>query len=139
MDEVQAQPYARRTRVLLVDDQPTVREGLKMRLALEPNLVIVGEAGGGVEAVRLAKDLLPDVVLMDVRMPGEDGVSITKTLRETTPHSTVVILSLYDDSHTRSRAREAGAAAFVAKHRAEDTLLPTLLRVARETDGGSTP
>lgn len=126
-------------RILLVDDQPAVRQGLKMRLTLEPNLVVVGEAGGGAEAGRLARELSPDVVLMDVRMPGEDGISITRRLREIAPGSAILILSLYDDFHTRRRAREAGAAGFVAKQGAEGVLLPTLRRLARERGELSQP
>ena len=125
-------------RVLIVDDQPAVRQGLKMRLTLEPNVVIVNEADNGVDAIRLAQELRPDVVLMDVKLPGEDGISIAKTLRDTIPHSAVVILSLYDDLYTRRQAREAGAVAFVAKQRAEDVLMPTLLRVAHEMQRGDT-
>lgn len=126
-------------RLLLVDNQPAVRQGLKMRLTLESNLEVIGEAGDGVEAIRLALELRPDVTLMDVRMPGEDGISITRMLREALPHSAVVILSLYDDFQARKQAREAGAAAFVTKQRAEEVLLPTILRVAHRIDKGGAP
>jgi DNA-binding NarL/FixJ family response regulator len=117
-------------RLLLVDDKPTVRRGLRIWLALEPNLEVVGEASDGSEAISLTHALRPDVVLMDVEMPGMDGISATAALRSVAPQSAVVILTLYDDTATRARAREAGAAAFVAKHLMEETLLAEIRQVA---------
>jgi DNA-binding NarL/FixJ family response regulator len=122
---------SRRTvRLLVVDDRPAVRTGLRIWLALEPNLEVVGEADGGAEAISLTQALRPDVVLMDVEMPGMDGISATAALRSLAPQSAVVILSLHDDATTRTRAQEAGAAAFVAKHQMEETLLAEIRRVA---------
>ena len=117
-------------RILLVDDQPAVRQGLQIRLVLEPDVEVVGEAGDGAGAISLAQSLRPDVILMDVRMPGMDGISAVRTLRAVAPESAVVILSLYDDAKTRARAQEAGAAAFVAKHKVEETLLAAIRRAA---------
>jgi DNA-binding NarL/FixJ family response regulator len=117
-------------RVLLVDDQPAVRQGLRIRLVLEPDVEVVGEAGDGAGAISLAQSLRPDVILMDVRMPGMDGISTVRTLRAVAPESAAVILSLYDDARTRARAEEAGAAAFVAKHEVEETLLAAIRRAA---------
>ena len=119
-------------RLLLVDDQPAVRRGLRMRFALEPDLEVVGEAGGVAEAISLARALHPDVVLTDVEMPGVSGIAAIATLRRVAPHSTVVIFTLYDDAAMRARAREAGAAAFVAKHQTEETLLAAIRRAAAE-------
>ena len=120
----------RTVRLLLVDDEPAVRRGLRIWLTLEPNLEVVGEAGGGTEAISLTQALRPDVILMDVEMPGMDGISATAALRSVAPQSAVVILTLYDDAATRARAQEAGAAAFVAKHRMEETLLAEIRRAA---------
>ena len=120
----------RTIRLLLVDDRPTIRMGLRIWLALEPNMEVVGEASDGAEAISLARALRPDVVLMDVEMPGMDGISATAALRSVVPHSVVVILTLYDDAATRTRAQEAGAAAFVANHRIEERLLTEIRRVA---------
>ena len=117
-------------RLLLVDDQPAVRRGLRMRFALEPDLEVVGEVGGVAEAISLARALHPDVVLMDVEMPGVSGIAAIATLRRVAPHSTVVIFTLYDDAAMRTRAREAGAAAFVAKHQTEEALLVAIRRAA---------
>ena len=119
----------RRVRLLLVDNQPAIRTGLRMWLSLEPCLEVVGEASDGTEAISLTQALCPDVVLMDVEMPHMDGISATAALRSLAPQSVVVILTLHDDTATRTRAREAGAAAFVAKHRMEETLLAEIRRV----------
>ena len=117
-------------RLLLVDDRSAVRTGLKIWLSLEPDLEVVGEPSDGAEAISLARALHPDVVLMDVEMPGMDGISATAALRSAAPQSAVVILTLYDDAATKTRAHEAGAAAFVAKHQMEETLLVEIRRVA---------
>jgi DNA-binding NarL/FixJ family response regulator len=110
-------------RVLLADDQPTIRQGLRLRLGLETDIDVVGEASDGNDAVALATHLRPDVVIMDVTMPILDGIDATRELRRHVPDSAVVILSLQDDATTRSRARLAGAAAFVAKHDADHSLI----------------
>ena len=120
----------RTIRLLVVDDRPTVRTGLRIWLALEPDLEVVGETSDGSEVISLTQALRPDVVLMDVEMPGMDGISATAALRQVVPQSAVVILTLYDDAATRTRAQEAGAAAFVAKHRMEETLLAEIRRAA---------
>ena len=118
-------------RLLLVDDRPAVRRGLRIWLALEPDLEVVGEASDGAEAISLTQALRPDVVLMDVEMAGMDGILAIATLHQAAPHSAVVIFTLYDDAAMRARAREAGAAALVAKHQTEETLLATIRRAAK--------
>ncbi len=123
---------AKPIRLLLVDDQPAVRRGLKMRIALEPDLEVVGTAGDATEAIPLARALRPDVVLMDIEMPGMEGISAIETLRTVTPRSAVVIFTLYDDAAMRAQAREAGAAALVAKYQTEETLLAAIRRAAVE-------
>jgi DNA-binding NarL/FixJ family response regulator len=130
-------PGARPIRLLLVDCQRAVRRGLKMRFALEPDLEVIGEAGDTVEAIPLARALHPDVILMDVELPGVSGTEAIETLRTATPHSGVVIFTLHDDTATRAQARAVGAAAFVAKHQTEETLLAAIRRVTTERLGRS--
>ena len=118
-------------RVLLVDDQAVVRRALRARFHLEPDLEVVGEASTGTEALALAQTLSPDVVLMDLEMPGMDGIETTAALRRMVPQSAVVILSIYDDAQTRGRAQVAGAVAFVEKRGATDSLLAVIRQAAR--------
>jgi len=119
-------------RLLLVDDQPAVLRGLGLRLALEPDMQIIGEASTGREALSMAQALSPDVVLMDVEMPEMDGIDATAALRATASTSAVVILSIHDDPQTRVRAQAAGAVAFVEKSGATDSLLVAIRQAARQ-------
>ncbi len=113
-------------RVLIVDDLPTVRRGLRMQLMLESDIEVVGEAASGEEALALVQQLQPDVVLMDVKMPGMDGITATRGVQEIRPLSTIVLLSLYDDARLKAEAQAAGAAAFVGKHEEIDILLTAI-------------
>lgn len=97
-----------------------------MWLELEPDLEVVGEASSGEDAVRLARLLAPDVVLMDVEMPGMDGVAATAAVRAAVPTTQVIVLSLHADAPTRARALAAGAAAFIGKGSGELELLACL-------------
>ena len=119
-------------RVLLVDDQAVVRRALRGRFHLEPDLEVVGEASTGSEALTLAQTLTPDVVLMDVEMPGMDGIEATAALRRVVPQSAVVILSIHDDAQIREQAQAAGAVAFVEKRGATETLLSAIRQVAAQ-------
>lgn len=110
-------------RLLLVDDQPAVLRGLRARFHLEPDIQIVGEASTGGEALTMAQMLMPDVVLLDIEMPGMDGIEVTAALHTVVPQSAVVILSIHTDRQTRVRAQVAGAVAFVEKRGTTDTLL----------------
>jgi DNA-binding NarL/FixJ family response regulator len=123
-------------RILLVDDQQAVRRGLRFRLRLEPDIEVVGEAGSGQEALLLAQTLAPTVVLMDVEMPGMDGIATTNALLSLSGTSAVVMLSIHDDVVTRAQAQAAGAMAFVAKGSTTDQLIATIRRVAGQA--GST-
>ncbi len=118
-------------RLLLVDDQPVVRQGLRMRLTLEPDITVVGEASTGGEAIALVQQLCPDVVLMDIEMPGMDGIAATSAMRATAPQSAVVI-SMHDDAATRARARTVGAAAFVEKRGTSKALLAAVRQAAQQ-------
>jgi DNA-binding NarL/FixJ family response regulator len=109
--------------VLLVDDHPVVRSGLRALLSSTADLLVVGEAADGREAVRKALRLNPDVVLMDVAMPLLNGIEATRQILQTRPLVKVVVLSTYSDSPRVQAALEAGACAYVIKSMAGDTLL----------------
>jgi DNA-binding NarL/FixJ family response regulator len=102
-------------RILLVDDQRLMREGLRILLELEPGLEIVGEAEGGQAGLDAYAELLPDVVLMDVRMPGMDGVEATWRLRERWPDARVIILTTFDDDEFVFEGLRAGALGYLLK------------------------
>lgn len=119
--------------VLLVDDEPAVLRGLRMRLGLEADIAIVGEAADGETAVDQASRLSPDVVLMDVNLPIVDGITATREIGARVPQAAVVILSLHEDQSTIDRALAAGAAAFVAKRQADGDLLAAIRMAAATT------
>jgi len=116
-------------RVLLVDDQPIVRAGLRTLLGVESDIGIVGEAGNGRDAVRLTLDLRPDVVLMDVRMPGIDGIEATALLRALRPPPRVLIVTTFGRPGYLRRAIQAGAAGFVVKDTPARQLADAVRRV----------
>ncbi len=115
--------------VLVVDDEASIRRGLRMRLALEPDLQVVGEAGDGLEAIKLAKALQPDVIVLDVEMPHLDGIAAMGTLRLVAPGAGIVVLSIYGDEATQERARLIGARAFIDKQGGVEKL-PAIIRAA---------
>lgn len=117
-------------RLLLVDDQPQVLRGLRMWLGLEADFDVVGSATQSLGLGELIDQLRPDIVLMDIEMPGADGIAVTAGLCERRPALRVVMLSMHDDPATRARAEVAGAAAFVAKHEAQSVLPGTIRSVA---------
>jgi DNA-binding NarL/FixJ family response regulator len=125
-------------RLVLVDDLPGVRQGLRMLLTLEPDMTVVGEGSNGREAMILVQRLAPDVVLMDVEMPGMDGIEAAATIHAGIPQCAVVMLSIHDDVSTRARANAAGAAAFVNKNGAFEVLVATIRQAAeqRKTETG---
>ena len=121
-------------RVLLVDDQAVVREGLKSMLAPEPDIVVVGEAANGHQAITTAGQVRPDVTLMDVRMPGMDGLTALEHLKTAWPKIAVLMVTLYDDYDYLARAVLAGAAGYILK----DADREDVVRAVRITaDGGA--
>jgi DNA-binding NarL/FixJ family response regulator len=125
-----AAPAGRRIRILLADDQPLLRTGFRMVLGGEEDLDIVGEAGDGAEAVDLARRLLPDVVLMDIRMPRLDGVAATKAIVEARLPVRVLILTTFDLDEYVVGALRAGASGFLAKDVPADDLVTAIRTVA---------
>ncbi|WP_043614608.1 response regulator [Nonomuraea candida] len=122
-------------RVLLADDQKLVRVGLRMLCESDPGIEVVGEAGDGREAVRMAAESLPDVILMDLRMPGVDGITATERIMAARPSSKVVVLTTFDDDDHLYPALAAGAFGFLVKDSPPADLLAALHRAA----GGEPP
>lgn len=120
-----------KTRVLLVDDHNIVRLGLMTLINDQPNLEVVGEAGTAAEAVRAAERLKPDVVLMDIRMPGEGGIEATRQITARWPNIKVVMLTSYADDELVVRAIRAGAAGYVLKQVDNKELLRAIEAAAR--------
>jgi two-component system invasion response regulator UvrY len=102
-------------RILIVDDAPAVRESLGWLLLDEPGLTVVGEAADGMEAIRQAVELNPDLVILDIELPGIDGFNVTRQLKALPRSPLVVLLSVHSDELSRQRGVEAGCDAFVEK------------------------
>ena len=115
-------------RILLVDDQALVRSGFRMILAVEPDMEVVGEAGDGAEAVALARELDPDVVLMDVQMPGTDGISATADI-VAGGNGKVVILTTFDRDDYLFSSLRAGASGFLLKNSRAEQLVDAVRAV----------
>ncbi len=122
----------KRIRILLADDHAVVRQGFKMILSAQPDMEIVGEAGNGREAVELAEQLRPDIVVMDVAMPELNGIEATRRLSASAPHSRVVALSMHKDSVYVRETLRAGARGYLLK----DSPAPDLLAAVRAVASG---
>jgi DNA-binding NarL/FixJ family response regulator len=117
-------------RVVLADDQPLVRAGLRLLIADTPDLDVAGEAATGAQAVQLAKDLRPDVVVMDIRMPGMDGIDATRMITADPAAARVVVLTTFDDDEFVYATLRAGASGFLVKDMALDDILAAIRVVA---------
>jgi DNA-binding NarL/FixJ family response regulator len=117
--------------VLVVDDHAVVRTGLKLLLNGEDQIEVVGEAGNGDEALLRARLLDPDIVLLDVVMPGKNGIEVARELHESLPHVKVLMLSMQDDPTYVREAFGAGAAGYVLKEAADTELVAAVREVAR--------
>jgi len=104
-----------RLRVLIVDDHALFRRGLQMVLRQEEDIEVVGEAGDGHEAVDRAQELMPDVVLMDVRMPGQSGIKATEQIKDLLPHAKILMLTISDEEADLYDAIKAGASGYLLK------------------------
>ncbi len=120
-----------RIRILICDDHPVVRSGLRGMIRSQPDLEVVAEAADGAEAVTLAGRFRPDVVLMDLRMPGMDGVAATASIKEEYPEINVLILTTYDTDADILRALEKGATGFLLKDEREDRLFDAIREATR--------
>ena len=124
-------PLPEKIRVLVVDDHALFAEALSLTLRADSRLEVVGSAEDGLEAISLARDLKPDVILMDLHMPRLDGVAATRAIRTVSPRSLVIVVSAEATSGMVQRAYDAGAVGYVGKDRAADELTATILEVVR--------
>jgi DNA-binding NarL/FixJ family response regulator len=125
---------AKTVRVLLADDNGILRKGVRSVLAQDPDIVVAGEAGDGPEAVRLAEELGPDVVVMDIAMPGLNGLDAAAQIARRARRTAVIILSMYSDEEYLVRAVSAGVRGYLLKDSAE----PDLVRAVRAVAAGNT-
>jgi len=119
-------------RVVVADDQALVRDGIRLILGTEPDVEVVAEAADGADAARAVERYQPDVVLMDVRMPGTDGIEGTRRIQATVSPPPVLVLTTFEDDEVLWGAIQAGAAGFVLK----DTTADDLIRAVRTVAGG---
>src|SRR5437762_388881 len=115
---------------LIVDDHEVVREGLRLSLSRAPHIRVVGEASDGESAVALAERRRPDVVIMDVRMPGMDGLQATKLISEKLPETAVLIFTAFSERSLLSRGLESGAKGYILKEAPHQTLLRAIEKVS---------
>ena len=131
---VQDAKVERAVRVVLVDDHPVVSEGLRLLVNSEPDMEVVGEGSNGDEACRLASELKPDVIVMDLSMPGVDGAEATERVRRETPSVRVLGLTVHEERLYVTQLFRAGASGFVLKR----TAAAELVRAVRVVAGGGT-
>ncbi len=122
---------AKLIKVLIAEDHDVVREGLKILIGADPGITIAGEAKDGRSAIRLAKKLQPDVVLMDLAMPKINGLEATRDICRQVPGSRVLVLSAYQDEDTVQKVLDAGVAGYMTKHAAADELLTAIREVCK--------
>ncbi len=115
---------------LIVDDHEVVREGLRLSLSRAPHIRVVGEAADGTQAIALAERRRPDVVLMDIRMPGIDGLEATKILTSRLPNVAVLIFTAYSERALLSKGLESGAKGYILKEAPHETLVRAIGKVA---------
>ncbi|TQF02571.1 response regulator transcription factor [Kitasatospora acidiphila] len=117
-------------RIVLADDQPLVRAGLRVLISDAPDIEVVGEAGTGTEALRLARELQPDVVVMDIRMPGMDGIEATRQITAERLPTRVIMLTTFDGDENVYAALRGGASGFLVKDMVLDDIFAAIRVVA---------
>ena len=119
------------TRILIADDHGLMRAGLRALLEDEPAIEVVGEAASGEEVLHLAGELHPDIVLLDIGLPGIDGIEATRRLKLVYPQAKVLILTMYDEESLLLEAIRAGAAGYIIKRAAEEELITAIQAICR--------
>jgi DNA-binding NarL/FixJ family response regulator len=117
------------TRMLIVDDDASFRQRVKELLASEPDIEVVGEAADSQEAIFKARELKPGLVLMDVRMPGTNGINVTRQLKDERPEIKVIIVSIFDLEEYREAAMASGASGYMVKKSLIEELVPAIRRI----------
>jgi DNA-binding NarL/FixJ family response regulator len=123
-----------RIRVVVVDDQTLFREGIRQLLELEPEITVLAEGGSGPEAVRLARQHRPDVILLDVAMPGEGAAATIDQIRAVSPHTRVIILTMHDNPDLMRELTDRGASAYLVKSVSRKELAAVVRMVPRSAD-----
>jgi len=124
-------PVENKIRILVVDDHPLFRQGVRWALNAEADMEVVGEAADGEQALAMAAELAPDVVLSDVNIPGPDGVEITRSLKNVLPRTPVILMTAYDDEEQLFDAIKVGAAAYFLKDLSPTELMDGIRRVSQ--------
>jgi len=119
-----------RIRVLVADDHPVVRHGVIANLKPQPDMIVVAEAGNGVEALALIKEHLPDVVMLDLRMPQMDGLDVIAQVRASNVQSKVIIMTTFDSEADVHRSMKAGARGYLLKDSSHEEILDAIRRVS---------
>jgi two-component system, NarL family, invasion response regulator UvrY len=129
-----AKDYAQVVKLLLVDDHAIVREGLKRILDGEPGMIVAGEAGDSFEAIQQIRKQHFDIVLLDISMPGKNGLDVLKMIKAEKPHTRVLILSMFPEDQYAVRVLKAGASGYLTKESAPKELVSAIRKVS---DGGT--
>ncbi len=118
-------------KVLIIDDHPLFRQGIRWSLESAPDIEVVGEAENGQEAIRLTERLMPDVVLVDVNLPGLNGLEVARVIKRRDPRTGIIVLSVYEDDEQLFQAIKVGAAAYTSKDISPTDLVQAIRDVAR--------
>lgn len=113
-------------KILIVDDHPVIREGIKKFFEGYKDIELIGEAKDGDEAIKMVEKLLPNVVVMDVKMPKVDGIKATRIIKEKYPEVNVILLSVYDEAHLVNEAIKAGASSFILKEAPAEKIISAI-------------